>query len=95
VFAGFGADRLRTAITRACKAAGVPAFSPHDLRHRRCILWQLAGVRSIQGAAWAGHSAVEHAKTYGHAALADRSEIDYSSLLAVSSLSGSTSGAMR
>jgi hypothetical protein len=28
VFAGAGADRLRTAIGRACKAAGVPAFSP-------------------------------------------------------------------
>jgi integrase len=28
VFAGFGADRLRTAIARACKAAGVPAYSP-------------------------------------------------------------------
>jgi integrase len=35
VFEGFGADRLRTAITRACRAAGVPTFSPHDLRHRR------------------------------------------------------------
>ena len=35
VFQGFGADRFRTAITRACRAAGVPTFSPHDLRHRR------------------------------------------------------------
>ena len=32
------ADRLRTAIGRACRAAGVPAFSPHDLRHRRISL---------------------------------------------------------
>jgi integrase len=30
VFAGFGADRYRTALTRACKAAGVPAFSPNS-----------------------------------------------------------------
>lgn len=45
VFAGFGADRLRTAIMRACKAAGVPAFSPHDLRHRRASLWHLSGSR--------------------------------------------------
>ena len=30
---GFGGDRFRTAIARACTAAGVPAFSPHDLRH--------------------------------------------------------------
>ena len=28
VFQGFGGDRFRTAITRACTAAGVPAFSP-------------------------------------------------------------------
>ena len=35
VFQGFGGDRFRTAVTRACTAAGVPAFSPHDLRHRR------------------------------------------------------------
>lgn len=35
VFQGVTADRLRTAISRACTAAGVPAFSPHDLRHRR------------------------------------------------------------
>jgi integrase len=81
VFTGFGADRFRTAITRACKAAGVPSFSPHDLRHRRATLWQLAGVPAIQGAAWLGHSPVEHAKTYGHAQLVDRSEIDYADVL--------------
>jgi integrase len=34
VFSGFGADRFRTALTRACKAAGIPSYSPHDLRHR-------------------------------------------------------------
>ena len=44
VFQGFGADRFRTAITRACTAAGVPAFSPHDLRHRRISLQHLGGV---------------------------------------------------
>ena len=44
VFQGFGGDRFRTAITRACTAAGVPAFSPHDLRHRRISLLHLGGV---------------------------------------------------
>ena len=44
VFEGVTADRLRTAITRACTAVGVPAFSPHDLRHRRVTLWHLGGV---------------------------------------------------
>jgi len=44
VFQGFSADRLRTALSRACVAAGVPVFSPHDLRHRRISLLHLAGV---------------------------------------------------
>jgi integrase len=44
VFQGFGGDRFRTAVTRACTAAGVPAFSPHDLRHRRISLLHLGGV---------------------------------------------------
>jgi integrase len=47
VFGGFGADRFRTALTRACTAAGVPTFSPHDLRHRRVSLLH------AQGLSWA------------------------------------------
>lgn len=35
---GFGAERFRTALSRACTAAGVAAFSPHDVRHRRVSL---------------------------------------------------------
>jgi integrase len=35
LFPGLTADRLRMAIGRACRDAGVPSFSPHDLRHRR------------------------------------------------------------
>jgi integrase len=35
LFADSGADALRTAIAKACKAAGIPIWSPHDLRHRR------------------------------------------------------------
>jgi integrase len=47
LFPGVGADRLRTAIARACRAAGVPVFSPHDLRHRRISLLHR------QGRSWA------------------------------------------
>jgi integrase len=43
LFPGVTADRLRTAIARACKAAGVPVFSPHDLRHRRISLLHRQG----------------------------------------------------
>ena len=82
VFAGFGADRYRTAITRACKAAGVPAFSPHDLRHRRATLWHLSGVPAAEAASWLGHTPTEHLKTYAHASLVDRSELNVSGMLA-------------
>ena len=75
-FAGFTADRLRTAIGRACKATGTPVFSPHDLRHRRATLWHLGGVPASQAAAWLGHSAQEHLRTYAHVML-DRAELDY------------------
>jgi hypothetical protein len=44
LFVGSGADRLRTAMAKACKAAGTPLFSPHDLRHRRISLIHLRGV---------------------------------------------------
>jgi integrase len=81
VFAGFSADRFRTSITRACKAAGVPAFSPHDLRHRRATLWHLGGVPAAEAAAWLGHSATEHLRTYAHATLVDRNELDYARLI--------------
>jgi integrase len=77
VFAGFGIDRFRTAIGRACKAAGVPVFSPHDLRHRRATLWHLQGVPIADAAAWLGHSPSEHLATYAHATLVERDELNY------------------
>lgn len=81
VFPGFGPDRFRTSLARACKAAGVPVFSPHDLRHRRATLWHLSGVPAAEASAWLGHSAQEHLKTYTHAALVDRSELDMAAML--------------
>ncbi len=35
VFQGFGADKFRTALTRACTTGAVPVLSPHDLRSAR------------------------------------------------------------
>uniref|UniRef100_UPI0039835191 tyrosine-type recombinase/integrase n=1 Tax=Gaiella sp. TaxID=2663207 RepID=UPI0039835191 len=81
VFAGFGSDRFRTALGKACKHAGVPVFSPHQLRHRRATLWHLAGEPIAQAALWLGHSPQEHLKTYAHATLADRREVDYLDLI--------------
>jgi integrase len=47
LYPGVTQERLRMAIARACKAAGVPSFSPHDLRHRRISL------SHKQGLSWA------------------------------------------
>ena len=80
VLAGFDSDAFRTALGRACRASGTPAFSPHDLRHRRASLWHLSGVPVAEAAGWLGHSPQEHLKTYAHVVL-DRSEVDYESLM--------------
>jgi integrase len=76
------ADRLRTAIGRACRDAGVPVFSPHALRHRRISLLHR------QGESWAAigermgqRSKLVTADTYTHA-LIDSREVDRAKLLA-------------
>jgi integrase len=82
VFEHAGADKLRTAITRACTAAGVPAFSPHDLRHRRVSLLHLAGMPWARIGELVGHDdIVTTARTYTHV-VADERELDYPKMLA-------------
>lgn len=44
VFVGFTRHAARNAVARACIAAGVPHFHPHDLRHRRISVWHQANV---------------------------------------------------
>jgi integrase len=74
-------ERLRTALTRACTAAGVPAFSPHDLRHRRVSLLHLGGMPWARIGELVGHDdLVTTARTYTHV-VADERELDYESLL--------------
>jgi integrase len=81
VFQGFGGDRFRTAITRACMAAGIPAFSPHDLRHRRISLLHLAGIPWARIGEHVGQrNLAVTANTYSHV-LADEAELDYAELL--------------
>ena len=82
VFQGFGGDRFRTAIGRACTAAGVPAFSPHDLRHRRISLLHLGGVPWARIGEHVGQrNLAVTANTYRHV-LADERELDYRELSA-------------
>jgi integrase len=82
VFVGFGSDRFRTALTRACTGAGVPTFSPHDLRHRRVSLLHAQGLSWARIGERVGHAdLVTTARTYTHV-LADEAELDYASLVA-------------
>jgi integrase len=81
LFAGVTADRLRMAIGRACRDAGVPHFSPHALRHRRISLLHR------QGRSWAEigdmvgqRSRIVTADRYTHA-LVDYREINRARLL--------------
>jgi integrase len=81
VFQGFGGDRFRTALTRACTAAGVPAFSPHDLRHRRISLLHLGGTPWARIGEHVGQrNLAVTANTYTHV-LVDETELDHASLL--------------
>jgi integrase len=81
LFAGSGADALRTAIGKACKAAGIPLWSPHDLRHRRISLLHLQGWPWAKIAAFVGQRDLTvTANTYTHV-LVDEAELDYANLL--------------
>ncbi len=73
VFPGLTQERLRTAIGRACKASGTPAWSPHDLRHRRISLWHRQGETwALIGARVGQRSLAITADTYTHVLLDDR-----------------------
>jgi integrase len=81
LFAGSGADALRTAIAKACKAAAVPLWSPHDLRHRRISLLHLRGVPWARIGEFVGQRNLSiTADTYTHV-LVDETELDYEKLL--------------
>jgi integrase len=82
LFAGVTADRLRMAIGRACRDAGVPSFGPHSLRHRRVSLLHRQGVDwATIGAMVGQRSKLVTADRYTHA-LGDAREIDRPKLLA-------------
>jgi integrase len=81
VLQSFGADRFRTALTRACTAAAVPAFSPHDLRHRQVSLLHLGGMPWARIGELVGHGdLVTTARTYTHV-VAEEAELDYEEVL--------------
>jgi integrase len=80
VFEGVTGDRLRTSLTRACTASGVPAFSPHDLRHRRVSLMHLSGVPWARIGEAVGHDDITTtSRVYTHV-VTDEREVDYSTV---------------
>jgi integrase len=81
LFPDVSADRLRTAIARACRAAGVPVFSPHDLRHRRISLLHRQGRTWAEIGRFVGQRKLSvTADVYTHV-LSDGSELDYAEVL--------------
>jgi integrase len=80
-FGESGANALRTSIAKACRAAGIPLFSPHDLRHRRVSLLHRSGKSWAEIGRFVGQrNLAVTANTYTHV-LVD-GEIDYRELLA-------------
>ena len=81
IFAPSGGNALRTSIAKACKAAGIPLWSPHDLRHRRISLLHLRGMPWARIGEFVGQRDLSvTADTYTHA-MVDETELDYSELL--------------
>jgi integrase len=56
VFLGFSPDVAKNVMARACKAAGIPHFHPHDLRHRYASVKIREGVPVTDLAAQLGHA---------------------------------------
>jgi integrase len=80
LFVESGADALRTSIAKACRAAGVPLFSPHDLRHRRVSLLHARGVSWAAIGEQIGQKNIAlTANVYTHVLVDD--ELDYADVL--------------
>jgi integrase len=74
VFPGFSPDVAKNVMARACKAAGIPHFHPHDFRHRYASLKLREGVPVTDLAAQLGHSRKSLTlDVYSHVLLNERS----------------------
>jgi integrase len=82
LFAPSASAALRTSMAKACAAAGIPLYSPHDLRHRRVSLLHLRGMPWARIGEMVGQSDLATtANTYTHVLLDER-ELNYEELLA-------------
>ncbi len=72
---GMRARELRRVMAATCKAAGLPRFRVHDLRHTRITHQLLAGVPVLYVSSQAGHSSPGYTlSVYGHLMVASRSQ---------------------
>jgi integrase len=73
VFMGFNPVAVKSVMARACKAAGIAHFHPHDLRHRYASVKIAEGVPVTIVAAQLGHSRKSLTiDTYSHVLLDER-----------------------
>jgi integrase len=72
VFPGFSPDVAKNVMARACKAAGIPHFHPHDLRHRYASVKLREGIPVTDLAAQLGHAKKSLTlDTYSHVLIED------------------------
>jgi integrase len=72
VFPGATRQTIGMAMRNACKAAGLPNYSPHDLRHRYASVKIREGVPVTDLAAQLGHARKSLTlDTYSHVLLED------------------------
>lgn len=71
VFPGFNRMSCSNAVRRASTMAGVPSWSPHDLRHRYASIMAKRGVPRTDLARAMGHSKVSQLDVYEHVVLPD------------------------
>jgi integrase len=67
LFPGLADWQVRDDIELACRDAGIAAYHPHSLRHRRCSLWLAHGFETVFVKQWSGHSKASMlSDVYGH-----------------------------
>ena len=72
VFPGFSPDVAKNVMARACKAAGISHYHPHDFRHRYASVKIREGIPVTELAAQLGHSRKSMTlDTYSHVLIAD------------------------
>jgi len=77
LFPGLKEGTMRDAIGRASRAAGLPLYSPHDLRHRRGSLWHASGMPARELAERMGHSWPSMSlDVYTHVMPPDEADVD-------------------